>query len=52
MSADAPAHPARRLIPQHTAEVTLAINGRKQQLALDLRTSPLDALREQMRLTG
>src|SRR6266516_2673726 len=52
MSADAPAHPARRLIPQHTAEVTLTINGRKQQLALDLRTSILDALREQMRLTG
>jgi xanthine dehydrogenase YagT iron-sulfur-binding subunit len=52
MNAGAAPNQARRVIPQHTAEVTLTVNGRKQRLALDMRTTLLDALREQMRLTG
>jgi xanthine dehydrogenase YagT iron-sulfur-binding subunit len=34
------------------ADIELSINGRKERLKLDLRTSLLDALREHLRLTG
>ena len=34
------------------ATVTLLVNGKRQQLALDTRTSLLDALREHLHLTG
>jgi xanthine dehydrogenase YagT iron-sulfur-binding subunit len=36
----------------HTATVTLKVNGKSQTLALDSRTSLLDALREHMDMTG
>ena len=42
-----PAKTARALI-----DVTLTVNGRDHQLALDVRTSLLDALREHLGLTG
>jgi xanthine dehydrogenase YagT iron-sulfur-binding subunit len=41
--------PAR---PPVTAQVTLEVNGKPQTLALDTRTTLLDALREHMHLTG
>jgi xanthine dehydrogenase iron-sulfur cluster and FAD-binding subunit A len=34
------------------ADIELSINGRKERLKLDLRTSLLDALREHLHLTG
>ncbi len=37
---------------QHTGNVTLKVNGESKSLALDTRTSLLDALREHMGLTG
>jgi xanthine dehydrogenase YagT iron-sulfur-binding subunit len=41
-----------RVIPNPIADIDLTINGRAVRLALDLRTSLLDALREHLRLTG
>ena len=38
--------------PANTGPVTLKVNGKQQTLALDSRTSLLDALREHMDLTG
>jgi xanthine dehydrogenase YagT iron-sulfur-binding subunit len=37
---------------EQTADIELTINGRKERLELDLRTSLLDALREHLHLTG
>jgi xanthine dehydrogenase YagT iron-sulfur-binding subunit len=37
---------------EKTADIELTINGRKERLKLDLRTSLLDALREHLHLTG
>jgi xanthine dehydrogenase YagT iron-sulfur-binding subunit len=51
-------HPAARAAPQSPAEnrgaaqVSIRINGQRHQLALDVRTTLLDALREHMGLTG
>jgi xanthine dehydrogenase YagT iron-sulfur-binding subunit len=41
-----------RVIPNQIADIDLTINARAVRLALDLRTSLLDALREHLRLTG
>jgi xanthine dehydrogenase YagT iron-sulfur-binding subunit len=41
-----------RVVPQQSAEIELTINGRVLRLAVDLRTSLLDALREHAHLTG
>ena len=41
-----------RVIPHHSAEIALTINGQVRNLTLDLRTTLLDALREQLKLTG
>ncbi|MGK3933878.1 hypothetical protein ABI069_15105, partial [Enterococcus faecium] len=38
--------------PPATMPVTLTVNGRKQTLDLDTRTTLLDALREHLHLTG
>ena len=38
--------------PRDPANVTLEVNGRRHRLALDVRTSLLDALREHLGLTG
>jgi xanthine dehydrogenase YagT iron-sulfur-binding subunit len=38
--------------PRDPANVTLAVNGRQHRVALDVRTSLLDALREHLGLTG
>ena len=38
--------------PRDPASLTLDVNGRRQRLALDVRTSLLDALREHLGLTG
>lgn len=37
---------------EKTADIELTINGRKERLKLDLRTSLLDALREHLHLMG
>jgi len=50
--ADAAAPPLSKDTARDPLRVTLNINGRDQQLALDVRTSLLDALREHMGLTG
>lgn len=50
-----PAAEARTLPPQPAADavkVALTVNGAKRELALDPRTTLLDALREHLRLTG
>jgi xanthine dehydrogenase YagT iron-sulfur-binding subunit len=39
-------------IPQHAFTVTLVVNGEKHQLAVDARTTLLDALRDRLHLTG
>jgi len=44
-----PAGPAAR---EHTAHVTLRVNGAPHELLLDTRTTLLDALREHLNLTG
>jgi len=36
----------------HTADITFTVNGKTQQLSLDTRTTLLDALRENLELTG
>lgn len=41
-----------RVVPQHSGEVELTINGETRRLALDLRTTLLDALREHLHLSG
>jgi xanthine dehydrogenase YagT iron-sulfur-binding subunit len=41
-----------RQVPSQAAEVGLTVNGSGVRLALDLRTSLLDALREHLHLTG
>ena len=38
--------------PRHTGPVSLTINGQRHDLALDLRTTLLDALRDHVGLTG
>jgi xanthine dehydrogenase YagT iron-sulfur-binding subunit len=43
---------ASRVIPHHSAEVDLTVNGHPMRLTLDLRTTLLDALREHLHLTG
>jgi xanthine dehydrogenase YagT iron-sulfur-binding subunit len=50
--ADAASRPARQGDARAPVTVTLRVNGREHQLALDLRTSLLDALREHLGLTG
>jgi xanthine dehydrogenase YagT iron-sulfur-binding subunit len=50
-------HPAARAAPQPSAvneslQVTIRVNGQRHQLALDVRTTLLDALREHVGLTG
>ena len=47
-----PATPRVGANPRAPAEVTLKINGQDQRLALDVRTSLLDALRDHVGLTG
>jgi xanthine dehydrogenase YagT iron-sulfur-binding subunit len=47
---EASAPPAAQPVP--TASATFSVNGRKQRLALDPRTTLLDALREHLHLTG
>ncbi|WP_423066102.1 aldehyde dehydrogenase iron-sulfur subunit PaoA [Devosia sp. CN2-171] len=42
----------RALEPTHGGSVSLLVNGQRQQLDLDNRTSLLDALREHLHLTG
>jgi xanthine dehydrogenase YagT iron-sulfur-binding subunit len=44
------AAPAKRF--EQAADIELTINGRNERLKVDLRTSLLDALREQLHLTG
>jgi xanthine dehydrogenase YagT iron-sulfur-binding subunit len=44
--------PAERADPRAPVAITLRVNGRDHQLALDVRTSLLDALREHLGLTG
>jgi xanthine dehydrogenase YagT iron-sulfur-binding subunit len=46
-----PTHAAEPVAPP-TVPVTLRVNGRDQELKLDLRVTLLDALREHLRLTG
>src|SRR3979409_1306745 len=41
-----------RVVPHHSAEIELTINGQVRHLTLDLRTTLLDALREHLHLTG
>ncbi len=43
---------ARAKDPRDPANLALTVNGRKHQLALDARTTLLDALRERLGLTG
>src|SRR5436190_17462343 len=43
---------ARAKDPRDPANLALTVNGRKHQLALDVRTTLLDALRERLGLTG
>ena len=43
---------ARTKDPRDPANLALTVNGRKHQLALDARTTLLDALRERLGLTG
>ncbi|AXK83693.1 (2Fe-2S)-binding protein [Pseudolabrys taiwanensis] len=50
--ADAATPPLTKDTAREPLRVTLRINGRDQQLALDIRTSLLDALREHAGLTG
>src|SRR5581483_9262389 len=38
--------------PRNPIDITLTINGRRHQLAVDARTSVLDLLREHLQLTG
>ncbi len=47
-----PAEPPVEAKPVQLVAVSLTINGQAQQLSLDPRTSVLDLLREQLRLTG
>ncbi len=44
--------PAARAVNVPTAQVTLVVNGQTHTLALDTRTTLLDALRELLQLTG
>lgn len=44
--------PAKASVVSGPAEVSLTINGRQRRLSLDPRTTLLDALREQLQLTG
>jgi xanthine dehydrogenase YagT iron-sulfur-binding subunit len=45
------AHEAASTSP-HTADITFTVNGKAQRLSLDTRTTLLDALRENLGLTG
>ncbi|HEX4043665.1 MAG TPA: (2Fe-2S)-binding protein [Xanthobacteraceae bacterium] len=47
-----PEPPARNANPRKDADITLTINGRRHDIAADVRTSLLDLLRERMALTG
>jgi xanthine dehydrogenase YagT iron-sulfur-binding subunit len=51
-STDASDAKRSRVVPHHSAEVELTINGQVRHLTLDLRTTLLDALREHLHLTG
>jgi xanthine dehydrogenase YagT iron-sulfur-binding subunit len=46
------APPAAQTDPHNPVKLTLRVNGQRRQLALDVRTTLLDALREHMGLTG
>jgi xanthine dehydrogenase YagT iron-sulfur-binding subunit len=46
------AQTALRSVPVETADVKMQINGREVSVSVDTRTSLLDLLREQLRLTG
>ena len=50
--ADAAATQTAAISTPHTAEITLLINGVSKTLTLDTRTTLLDALRENLQLTG
>lgn len=52
MPQPAPARPVRPQRPPHMKAVSLEVNGQKHALEVDTRTTLLDALREQLRLTG
>jgi xanthine dehydrogenase YagT iron-sulfur-binding subunit len=47
-----PAHAQRSRAPDGPVTMSLNINGKEHQVALDIRTSLLDALREHLGLTG
>jgi xanthine dehydrogenase YagT iron-sulfur-binding subunit len=51
-SPDASGEKRPRVVPHHSAEIELTINGQVRHLTLDLRTTLLDALREHLHLTG
>ena len=51
-STDASGEKRPRVVPHHSAEIELTINGQARRLTLDLRTTLLDALREHLHLTG
>jgi xanthine dehydrogenase YagT iron-sulfur-binding subunit len=46
------APPAARMHPRQPLALSLSVNGQERRLALDVRTSLLDALREHIGLTG
>ncbi|NSX02980.1 2Fe-2S iron-sulfur cluster-binding protein [Cupriavidus gilardii] len=48
----APSEPVQATAGAPNAPVTLTVNGKRHRLALDVRTSLLDALRETLHLTG
>jgi xanthine dehydrogenase YagT iron-sulfur-binding subunit len=52
LTADAAPAPQRAADPRDPTKVTLTINDREHRLALDVRTTVLDALREHVGLTG
>ncbi len=49
---EAPAHTARSQPQPAMMKVSMTVNGERQSLTLDTRTTLLDALREHLRLTG
>src|SRR5262245_20928461 len=52
LTAEAAAAPARPAGPRDLVNLTLRINDREHRVALDVRTTLLDALREHLGLTG
>jgi xanthine dehydrogenase YagT iron-sulfur-binding subunit len=52
LAAEAAAVPDKRRSERDALEITLTINGRQRRVALDVRTTLLDALREHLGLTG